>query len=278
MSFNTLNITILVDNQVNHGLIAEHGLSLWIETEGKYVLFDTGPGIALGPNARAIGVDLAKTETVVLSHGHYDHSGGVAHILRQAPMSKVYCHPQAVQPRYAIRNGTPISIRMPQNCLTALDKLPQQHLHWVQKPVLLSEQIGLTGPIPRKTMYEDTGGPFYLDPEGKRPDPIKDDLALWIRQNDGLIVLVGCCHAGLVNTLNYVRHLNSGLKIKAVIGGLHLLNAGGRRMEETITALRLFKPNLVVPCHCTGDAAVALLCDALGKSVSPGAAGLAFKF
>lgn len=98
-----VKITIPVDNQAGGDLIAEHGLSLWIETEGKHILFDTGQGTALENNARVFGIDLSKAEFLVLSHGHYDHTGGIAQVLQQAHNAGVYSHSGIVQPRYAIR-------------------------------------------------------------------------------------------------------------------------------------------------------------------------------
>ncbi len=129
----------------------------------------------------------------------------------------------------------------------------------------------------RKVLF-DTGGPFSLDPEGKRPDPIEDDLALWIRTGAGAIVCLGCAHAGLVNTLSRIRRLTGDGKIRAVIGGFHLLNASSARLGLTADFLRRLGPELVVPCHCTGDAATAELRDALGKAVSPGRVGAAWRF
>lgn len=272
------SITILVDNQAEAGLIGEHGLSLWIESHGVRVLFDTGQGVALVPNSRSLGIDLGRADTLVLSHGHYDHTGGVAHVLPRALHARVYCHPAVVQPRYSIRNGEPRPIQMPHHCLDAIDKLPAKRRCWTQKPLQLAENIGLTGPIPRNTAYENTGGAFYLDPEGRRADPVDDDLALWIRTETGLIVCVGCSHAGIVNTLQHVRSLNGGLPIRAVIGGFHLLDADRHRIDHTLDALRQLEVDRIIPCHCTGGRAVAALQQVLGERTSPGAAGRTFPF
>jgi 7,8-dihydropterin-6-yl-methyl-4-(beta-D-ribofuranosyl)aminobenzene 5'-phosphate synthase len=258
--------------------MAEHGFSLWIETEGKRILFDTGQGNALASNARALGVDLSDTGLLVLSHGHCDHTGGIPQVVQIARKIEVYCHSGVVQPRYSIRTGTPRPIQMPRESMAAMDKLPAQSLHWVSQPVLLSQGIGITGPIPRETNYEDTGGPFYLDPEGTRADPIDDDLALWIRTDDGLVICVGCCHAGLVNTLTHVRRLSTTSRIRAIIGGFHLLNASDQRLERTITALRSLAPEMVVPCHCTGERAVEMMRGALGECVLAGRSGMIQQF
>lgn len=274
----TTTVTILVDNEADNGLTKEHGLSLWIEHQDNHVLFDTGQTNTFEENAGRLGVDIGETDTLVLSHGHFDHTGGISCVFRMAPNTNVYCHPAVVYPRYSIRNGMARPIQMPEESMVSLDRLSSGQLHWVQNPVLLSEQMGVTGPIPRKTHYEDTGGPFYLDPAGNRKDDIDDDMALWIRTNKGLVVCVGCSHAGLVNTLNHVQTLNGGKNIHAIIGGFHLIGADLERLGETVKALNLLNPKLVVPCHCTGKPAVSFLRDALGERVMAGNAGMACHF
>lgn len=252
MKSHSLRITILVDNRAAPGLIGEHGLSLWIEAEGKHILFDTGQGGAFEANARALGVDISKTDILVLSHGHYDHTGGIPQVLKAAGGVEVYCHPGVVAPRFSIRNGTPKPIQMPSESIAAIENLPVHGIHWVLEPVLVSERIGVTGPIPRETNYEDTGGPFYLDPEGKQADPIDDDLALWIATEDGLVVCLGCCHAGLVNTLNYIRRISGETTIRSVIGGFHLRDANSTRIDRTVAALRSLSPAGSLRCRFWG--------------------------
>ncbi len=278
MQNSKVKITILVDNFAGDGLVSEHGLSFWIETEDKHILFDTGQGGALKNNAHALDIDLGKTDMLVLSHGHYDHTGGIPDVLQMARNVKLYGHPGIIQPRYSMSNEEVKSIKMPRESMVAIDKLPREQLHWVRQPVLLSNTIGITGPIPRETSFEDPGGPFYLDPRGKNADFIDDDLALWIRKDDGLIVCVGCAHSGLVNTLKHIRYLNPGLRIRGIIGGFHLLNASRQRLDETIIALHVFESDSVIPCHCTGDVAVTLLREVLGDRVSYGTAGMTYEF
>ncbi len=187
--------------------------AMWIETENIRIIFDTGQGIALENNALTLGIDPAEANILVLSHGHYDHTGGIIQVLQQAQKTDVYCNPGIVYPRYTIINGTAKPIQIPSDSMEAIEKLSVEHLHWVQQPTWVPDKIGITGPIPRMINWEDPGGPFYLDPEGKRADPIDDDQALWVRTNDGFIVCVGCSHAGLVNTLNYVRSINHGFRL-----------------------------------------------------------------
>lgn len=271
-------ITIIVDNLAGAGLSAEHGLSLWIETGDRRILLDTGQGGALSPNARQLGVDLAETSALVLSHGHYDHTGGVSRVLRTAPDAELFCHPSAVIPRYGSNGGQPKPLGMQCESMWALDCLPARRMRWVQTGREIFSNIGLTGYIPRDSGYEDTGGAFFLDPELSRPDPIDDDLALWIRTPEGLVVCVGCCHSGLINTLNHALFQSGASRLRAVIGGFHLLNADDGRVEKTVEALQALSPDMIVPCHCTGNRAVGALEDAFGAGVVAGASGMSFEF
>ncbi len=273
-----INITILVDNYAGDGLSAEHGLSLWIEAADRHILFDTGQGGALAPNAEKLGIDLSSTDMLILSHGHYDHAGGVSRLSRTAPALEVFCHPAAIVPRYGMRGGEAKPLGMPCEALRSLDRLPSQRMHWVQDGTKLSPNMGLTGYIPRQTSYENTGGAFYLDPAMRRPDPLDDDLALWINTPEGLIVCVGCCHAGLINTLNRAIFHSGNSRLRAVIGGFHLLDADESRLEKTTDALRDLSPERIIPCHCTGARAVDFLVQELGAKVSSGFSGTIVEF
>ncbi len=273
-----VKITILVDNRAGDGLIAEHGLSLWIEADGMRILFDTGQGNALEANARTLGLDLCEADILVLSHGHYDHTGGVPQVLKAAQRVCVYGHSGIMQRRYSIRGEVVRAIQMPEDAMGAIRALPAERLHWVTRPMSLSEGVRVTGQIPRETDFEDPGGPFYCDQEGKCPDPIEDDMALWVRTNDGLIVCVGCAHAGVVNTARAIQAASGEQKVRAIIGGFHLLNASRDRLEETVAALRRFDPEIIVPCHCTGQGAADVLRTAFGERVSAGAAGVSHQF
>jgi len=267
-------LTVLVDNQAGFGCLAEHGFALWIEHGGERYLLDTGQGTALAENVRALDVDLGLTDALVLSHGHYDHTGAVPMVLGAAPQVRVYCHSGVTEPRYSISGGQARDIRMPMFSMRALAALPFERMHWNGGPQLIGDGIGLSGHIPRWTDFEDAGGPFYFDPHSLRPDPVSDDQAVWISTDKGLVVCVGCCHAGLVNTLSHVREISGEKRIRAVIGGLHLGAASQERLEKTVQALRNVNPGLLVPCHCTGEAAIAYLRDHLDCPVRTGYSGL----
>jgi 7,8-dihydropterin-6-yl-methyl-4-(beta-D-ribofuranosyl)aminobenzene 5'-phosphate synthase len=259
-----VRITILVTDEAAAPLIAEHGLALWVEVRGQAILFDTGAGGALAPNARALGVDLGRADAVVLSHGHFDHGGGLGAVLRAGAAPEVYAHAAAARAKYEVNGGRGASIGLPDEAAAALAAVPSSRMHWVSGPVEVGPGIGLTGPIPRESAFEGAEGPFFLDPGGSRPDPMEDDQALWIDTPDGLVVCVGCAHAGIVNTLHYALGIRGASRIRAVVGGFHLLDAGEERLGHTVRALRGFAPDRVAPCHCTGRHATARIGEALG--------------
>ena len=220
----TLRITVVVENTARKpGLLGEHGLSFWIDTGTHHVLFDTGQGQTLGPNANCLHLDLASADAVVLSHGHYDHTGGLRHVLGVATRAKLYLHPQALIRRYSGRAGQARAVGL----ASVTEQELSQEIHrldWTTHPTEVVPGVFATGEIPRRTAYEDTGGDFFLDAAGQVPDRILDDQGLYADTDLGLVVILGCAHAGVVNTLDYIRHI-TGRPIHAVLGGTHLVNA-----------------------------------------------------
>lgn len=272
-------LTILVDNSADDNLLVEHGFSLWIETESQRILFDTGQGTALSANAYALECDLSQADMLVLSHGHYDHTGGVPHVLNVNPGIPVYCHAGAFLPRYSIDpQGGVKPVSMLQKSRASLMDLPSGQIHWIAEPQLIYPDIGISGSIPRLYAFEDTGGPFFLDPEGDRPDMLDDDQALWIQTDGGLVIIVGCCHSGLLNTVEHIRRVSGIDKIRGIVGGLHLQHASVRRLEKTYRAILDWDVEFLVPCHCTGKKVVSGMLDTFGDKVHRGRGGVALVF
>lgn len=272
-----IDITILVDNQACAGLTGEHGFATWIKVAGRSILFDTGQA-ALEANAAALGCDLSRLDALILSHGHYDHGGALAKVLAQAPGASLYCHPRAFIPRFSVKPGEPPRlIAVPEADRDVVANLPSWRVRPVDGPCELAPGMFLSGPIPRRHPLEDTGGPFYLDPAGRQPDPLDDDLALWIETREGFTVLTGCCHAGLINAVEHIRAVSGIDRVRGIVGGLHLLNASEARLAATCAALRDWAPEFVVPCHCTGEGAVARLQAEFGGMIMAGYAGFNLK-
>jgi len=267
-------LTIVVDNNAGNDLAAEHGFALFIEAAEHSLLLDSGQKDALLKNAPALAIDPALIDLLVLSHGHYDHTGNVAYLLRKNKNMHIYLHSGVFQPRYSLDDKRPAMIKMPLSAMQAVMQHPDDKVHWLTRPVSLDTTIGITGPIPRRFEFEDTGGRFFLDAEGHTIDIIRDDVALWLRGSKGLTLCLGCCHAGLINTLSYVFELSGEKRIDTIVGGLHLLHADERRLKKTVSELRKFDIGRIVACHCSGEEAVEYLAAHLPCKVVKGYAGM----
>jgi hypothetical protein len=167
----TIRIAVLVENTAQGaGILAEHGLAYWIEWPGHKVLFDTGQGNVLASNAYRMNIPLHEADAVVLSHGHYDHTGGLAEALKTNRLATVYAHKAAFAPKYARKtDGSSREIGIPHTGERAL-RLPHGRLVYTEQPTPVADRLTVTGPVPRLTDFEDTGGPFFLDPACTRPE------------------------------------------------------------------------------------------------------------
>jgi len=227
-----LKLLLLANNLVcRPGLLAEHGLAFWLEDGERRVLFDTGQGLALCHNAAALGVDLGRVTDVVLSHGHYDHTGGLAQVAAaiRGGAPRLWMLPAATTaPRFSRhQDGSMHDIGMPAPCRDALVRFASPTDRPAAGPNEIMPGIFTTGPIPREHAWE-TSADFFLDAAGHEVDEIPDDQAMWLDTAAGVVVLLGCAHAGCINTLELIRR-----------------QAGGRPSA----------PAMLVPLHCTGAAA-----------------------
>ena len=274
-----LRITTLVDDTAGaRRLLGEHGLAFWIDTGSQRILFDTGQGCVIMGNARELDIRLETADKIVVSHGHDDHVGGLPDILQLARQSRVYAHPAAFEPKYSRHDdGTIRHIGFPAHNGTKPCENARE-LNLANEPVAIGDGIFITGEIPRLTDFEDTGGSYFLDEACQRPDIILDDQALFFECTEGIVVLLGCAHSGVVNTLAHVTQLTDGKPIHAVIGGMHLLQASKERIERTVAALREIDVKRLGLAHCTGMDAAATFWSAFPERCFPCPVGTTMEF
>lgn len=274
-----IRITVLSENNAAvEGLTPEYGLSMWIEADNTRILFDTGMAGAFAANAEKLGIDLSSTVHLVLSHGHFDHTGGVPLALQQAPGALIHLHIDAASPKYLVYGqGQSASIGMPPETLRIVRDEPVRSM-FLTGVTRITEHVLLTGPIPRRNAFEKVVEPFTLDAEGRYPDPLEDDQALWIETGEGLIVVLGCAHSGVVNTVEYIREKSGRRDIRAIIGGTHLMSSDRETVEKTADAIASWNPGLISPNHCTGDAACAYFKERFPEIYAPSASGTVFVF
>ncbi|TWU40954.1 MBL fold metallo-hydrolase [Novipirellula artificiosorum] len=250
-------ITVLVENTARGpGILAEHGLAVWIEYGDQRVLFDTGQGVVLAANAKKLGLRLTQVDAVVLSHGHYDHTGGLPEVIHQNTRVKLFAHPDAFAPKYSQHAGrrTVRDVGLTESTQLALHRL-RNPLVATEKPTEIFPGLFATGEVPRTVDFEADPETFFLDDGCTDHDPLRDDQALYFDSPEGTVVLLGCAHAGVINTLKYIDSLTNHRPLHAVFGGMHLINASRDRIKATVRELKRFEPAIIGPAHCTGDAA-----------------------
>ena len=261
-----VNIITLSENTANAGFLGEWGLSILVITEDIRILLDTG-GVNLSAiyNAQVLGIELSSIDKIVLSHGHRDHTGGLHEILRRIGPVDVIAHPGVWDSKYVRIKGKELYAGIPFK-KEALESLGAS-FNLTKKPVRLSKDIMTTGEIPMITKYEKVDSCIYIKQENSLfSDSVADDNALIIDTKQGLIVVVGCAHRGIINTLHHAQNLSGNRSIYAVVGGIHLFRESKSRIESTVEALKQMEVERLYVSHCTGFQASCLLAQEFGDN------------
>jgi 7,8-dihydropterin-6-yl-methyl-4-(beta-D-ribofuranosyl)aminobenzene 5'-phosphate synthase len=264
-----MDVTCVVDDAVQRSspFWGEHGVAFLIEAGGGRVLFDTGQsGTVLMHNLALLGLEPGSMDAVAISHGHYDHTGGLSVLLEHLrPGTPLYASPDLFRERYSVRGGTPesVGIELSEDVLAAGVSL---RLRPDEQEVIPG--VWTTGEITQRPEKEGSSD-YHRMRQGDEvvPDRYLDDMALVLASDGGLMVLCGCCHAGLLNTLAHVERIFEA-PIQVVAGGLHLTGATEEELEHVCWKLKEQRAlRRVYPNHCTGEAAFVALTNALGSSV-----------
>ncbi|MBN2242401.1 MAG: MBL fold metallo-hydrolase [Acidobacteria bacterium] len=262
-----IRITTLSENTAQIGdFIAEWGLSVLVETGKTKVLLDTGKGYSCVYNADTLGIELGGIDKIVLSHGHFDHTGGLREVLRRMRKDvEIIAHPDMWQIKYSRRKDEARYIGVPFH-RSELETLGA-HFVLTEKPTKIDDSIMTTGEIPMVTPFEEIDPDLFVK-EGSewKPDKVRDDQALIIKSAAGLIVILGCAHRGMINTLYHAMQLTGEDGIYAVIGGSHLISASEERLWQTITALREIGVQKLGLCHCTDLPVITLFANEFGDA------------
>ena len=250
-----MKISVLTDNHPGSHIPAEHGLSYFIEFDGKRLLFDTGQSDMFIRNAEMMKLSIANIDMVILSHGHFDHGNGLDYLSGYS----LLCHPGCFVKRFRKADRAFIGL------INSKEELARKsEVITTVKPYKISEKIFFLGEIPRLTSFESQTTSFVF--EDGSPDYVKDDSALLLILPEGLFVVTGCGHSGIVNTLEHARKITGVSSLYGIMGGFHLKEIN-HQTKETIRYLKENKLKHVLPSHCTDLPALSAFYESFGMSL-----------
>jgi 7,8-dihydropterin-6-yl-methyl-4-(beta-D-ribofuranosyl)aminobenzene 5'-phosphate synthase len=248
-----MTVSILTDNNPGANFPAEHGLSYLLDYDGKRLLFDTGQSDMFLRNAAAMNIRVNNIDLVILSHGHYDHGDGLWNL----PGGKLLCHPGCFIKRYSQRNRHYIGLNKTKDELAGKFELITS-----SEPYKISDKIFFLGEIPRISDFESKKTSFVL--EDGTPDYVKDDSAVAIVLPEGLFIVTGCSHSGIVNILEHAKKVTGIQNLFGVMGGFHLQNID-YQSNETVGYMKANKLTHILPSHCTDLPALSLFYENFGN-------------
>lgn len=275
-----LRITCLVNDYVMlyQKFWGEHGLAFLVETGEDTVLFDTGTSEEiLAHNLAELETDLSVVKNIVLSHGHTDHTGALEWTLAHTHRPRLIAAPGVFTGKFSTLDGefSPVGILLTEEEVTA-----QSELILTEELYTVVPGVFVTGDVPRRNNYELPDSRMMVaDGDGYAVDTFVDDRSLVLDTPEGLVVLAGCCHAGIINTLDYVRE-TFARPVSAVVGGIHMKGASEERITKTIETIRSSYPTISAFYlnHCTGEEAIRAFEAAFPGQVHPCPACLQMAF
>ncbi len=262
-----VKLTILSENRVvDPNLRAEQGLSVFVETENGNILFDVGQTNALVENAREMDIDLESVQKIVLSHGHYDHTGGLPFVLEIIRSIDVVCHPALTNKKYKIYPAGRTNIGVPWEKRDIISKGAK--FIYKTHPFEVIPDVWISGEIPRSSAFEYVEDAYQQKPSvSYLHDEIHDDLCLVLNTSKGLIILLGCGHAGPINSIKQSMRITHNQQIYAIIGGMHLQHSPDEKIKKIVKNLITLDPDYVLPLHCTGFPAITRIITAFPDRV-----------
>lgn len=274
-----MEFKFLVENKTeSEGILAEHGLSIFIDTGDKKILFDAGASDAFAMNAERMKVDLGQVNLAVISHGHYDHTGGIPLFCRLNRNAPIYIHKNAFRESLGYEDG-----RI-EDEMCGIRWTPEQReavndrLRYTDGPMKITDDIIITGTVPIAKGFNPTEKFYYYNVNGS---PILDDMSheqcLVIRQPEGLFVFSGCSHRGVISALQAAKNVFPEEPIAVLIAGMHLYGAKDEERAAVIEALQAEKVKKIMPVHCTGLRAIIDLKQAFGDDCVVAMAGDTFR-
>ena len=278
-------ITVICENRagVPVQIAGEYGFAALIEKGGEKILFDTGQGVALKSNAAALKADLSSVNQLVLSHGHFDHTGGLSQALTASGGARVTAHPDIFDSKYTripfgaetrhFYIGVPFRREFLESALGASFSLTTGYTE-------ISPGVWFSGEVPRRTDFEKPDAALMVKREGRfEADPMRDDASMLVETDSGPVIVAGCAHAGIVNVMHHFREKSGHDSFHAVIGGTHLGFAEGEeQLLKTMGAFEDMGLELVAVSHCTGNEAAAACYNRFGEKFAFANAGWRMTF
>lgn len=250
-----MKMITLIENKlgVEEDLHIEHGLSIYIEIDNKKILFDTGQSGDFIENAKKLKVNLKELDYVAISHGHFDHSGGLERLIKEVnPNFQMYLGNGFFNKKYSLREDGDYSYLGNPFDEDFLVKNAVKFKYVEDDITNLTENLMVFTNFQREERFENTNPFMYLkDGEDYIKDEFLDEISLGINTSKGLVVIVGCSHVGILNIINTIES-KTGLRIYGIIGGTHLVKEDDEKINSIIEYLREKEIKLIGACHCTG--------------------------